>query len=525
MSLTSTELNYLIWRYLQELGFELAAFALEKQASPLTYESSNASTVSRIEPGCLVNLVQKGILYLLAQESGAKDDRLTLFGTLLQEEIDKRSQNGKVIEMNNNHNNNNNVKDNDKLKAKEEKPSSEDTVMEVPFTTKELHPSIHFDISVTCDWHPTIDVYAYGKGTNAIINAVKGDTIADSISINHLTVNPVDINLVSWAPQGNTIVTASVDGQIRAWSPDGKLLNIGSSEFTHISESSSPILELIWSESGQFLLTIDNSLSIYLYDGTNLNQLKQVAYASSSIVDAIWISEFKFVVSFNNTVKVFSVTPLTYELQSIGSLYGHEKNVNKLSLDSISKLLASSSEDFQIKIWTNGLSQESLDVNLLADGIYTHTSTIIDMLWLHHNDTPHLLTLSMEGLINIWDGKSGKNILSNQIFKNSKNFEGFDNVDQFSDSIIFVSSISPDKKVLAIGNDYGAVSLWDVNLENYLGENGSTSFRCLGVYNPSTLENSEESNVGICDLKWDSKSSKVCVSYQGRDSIIIDWKV
>ena len=99
MSLTSNELNYLVWRYLQESGLDLAAYALDKHANCLILEKENISLVSRIEPGCLVSLVQKGIFYSLAQEEvcggDGVDDRLTLFGALVEEEKQKR--NGKPV--------------------------------------------------------------------------------------------------------------------------------------------------------------------------------------------------------------------------------------------------------------------------------------------------------------------------------------------------------------------------------------------------------------------------------------------
>ena len=91
MSLTSKELNYLVWRYLQESGNELAAYALEQKA---TFD--NKDVIQKVQPGCLVELVQKGILYTLAEDSALLTKphydesklglALTLFGALLENE-------------------------------------------------------------------------------------------------------------------------------------------------------------------------------------------------------------------------------------------------------------------------------------------------------------------------------------------------------------------------------------------------------------------------------------------------------
>lgn len=88
MSLTSRELNYLIWRYFQEAGYDLSAFTFDRQSQCLKYEhAENEKIIEKIEPGCLIDLVQKGILYTIA-ESDAKDDSdYTLLGALVQQEI------------------------------------------------------------------------------------------------------------------------------------------------------------------------------------------------------------------------------------------------------------------------------------------------------------------------------------------------------------------------------------------------------------------------------------------------------
>lgn len=60
MSIASEELNYLIWRYLQEAGHEVSALALQEETRVLEFEERFKE---HIPLGCLVQLVQKGILY------------------------------------------------------------------------------------------------------------------------------------------------------------------------------------------------------------------------------------------------------------------------------------------------------------------------------------------------------------------------------------------------------------------------------------------------------------------------------
>lgn len=592
MSLTSNELNYLVWRYLQESGLDLAAYALDKHANCLILEKENISLVSRIEPGCLVSLVQKGIFYSLAQQevcgSDGVDDRLTLFGALVEEE--KQRRNGKPVVLLDSGNDTNN----DSFPLKSENTNQNDEIdksfannnplnytssnsnntttindmtsyasnsknngtsfnreigLHVEFETRVLKPSIDFDESLSCDWHPTIDVFAYGKlDSNAVINAIKDGQISESVTLNHLNVIETtnEINIVTWAPQGNLIVTSGANGELRAWSPDGKLINLANSlsedliianNLNNASNFTSSIIKLLWSDSGQFLLSIDSFMRVCLWDGTNLNPIKQIsppveASPENFIIDACWLGESKFAIStLKNSIKIYSITPFgsTYDLQSIGYLHGHENNISNLILDQSSRLLASSSDyDYEIKIWTNGVSQESLNINSKVSNnpnIKPHTSPIINMYWLHDKQNQsYLLTLSMEGVINLWNGNLGENVLSVEIFKNKANFKlSTKNQENNHDYLIFNSTISPNKQILAIGNDYGGVSFWDINLDNYLFNQSNNILRCLGVYDPELVQDDEKSNVGICDLKWDSKSRKVCVSYRGVSSVIIDW--
>ncbi|GMG39589.1 unnamed protein product [Ambrosiozyma monospora] len=107
MSLSVNELNYLIWRYLQEGGLEVSAYALQDETQVDQYEERYSQ---RVPLGCLVDLVQKGILYSkvdeLIKENKGSDKKLVsqdiinmdfnLFSALDEEEHNKLS--GELIE-------------------------------------------------------------------------------------------------------------------------------------------------------------------------------------------------------------------------------------------------------------------------------------------------------------------------------------------------------------------------------------------------------------------------------------------
>ncbi|EYC28791.1 hypothetical protein Y032_0007g3430 [Ancylostoma ceylanicum] len=63
MSFTSNEINYLIWRYLRESGFEHTAFVFGHES-----ELNDCSiTSSDLPSGSLVSIVQRGLFYIDAE--------------------------------------------------------------------------------------------------------------------------------------------------------------------------------------------------------------------------------------------------------------------------------------------------------------------------------------------------------------------------------------------------------------------------------------------------------------------------
>ncbi|KAG0000676.1 hypothetical protein BGZ80_009350, partial [Entomortierella chlamydospora] len=60
MSVTSEEINYLIFRYLQESGFVHTGFAFQNESHIHKSDYRNAN----VQPGALVSVLQKGLLYM-----------------------------------------------------------------------------------------------------------------------------------------------------------------------------------------------------------------------------------------------------------------------------------------------------------------------------------------------------------------------------------------------------------------------------------------------------------------------------
>ena len=92
MSVTSDEVNFLIYRYLQESGFSHSAFTF-------AYESlvtKSAVTAGDLPPGALISLLQKGLQYVEIEahlnEDGSKRDCPDPFALLMPYTVRKRAR-------------------------------------------------------------------------------------------------------------------------------------------------------------------------------------------------------------------------------------------------------------------------------------------------------------------------------------------------------------------------------------------------------------------------------------------------
>lgn len=568
MSLTSLELNYLIWKYLQESGYELAAFALEKKSQCLEYEHEKNRFIESIQPGCLVNLVQKGILYTFVEDTAeGKEERLTLVNALIKEnELAKsESTTSQNIQLNSQANGDvapdvemedaNSVKEAEVAhKDAANAPEAEELeqVHNVAFTTAILKPFLHFSPSVAAQWHPHSEVFAFGReDASALIHALDSHGVAESVTLNHPPVlmdeHPVsnEISTVTWAPQGVMILTSGIDGEIRAWTPDGRLKNIVNSA-ADSDRVPATLHSLIWNNRGLLLLTIDVNNTVSVWDGSTLAPVGEIVQQSASnphtnathnsqgashppqILTACWLSDSKFaILTAKNAIRIYSVNPLApfeSSVVPVGQLVGHQNAISTILFGNISKLLASASDsDYIIKVWNSSLSQDALELNVASEheqNVYYHASPIVCLSWLSRAGDiqgNELISVSMDGVVNIWDGFSGESIVSANIFKNPDNFRFEEDIDiDQKNSLVYAAAVSPDSKYVAIGDDSGNVSIWDIQLLHYRGV--KDLLRCVGFYAAGKKE-----DIGICDIVWDAKGTHICVSYKGVDSIVLLW--
>ncbi|RKP31529.1 WD40 repeat-like protein [Metschnikowia bicuspidata] len=539
MSLTSVELNYLVWRYLQESGFELAAYALDQSAHCRDYVHPNNPAVDMVRPGTLANLVQKGILYVLLDDAANELSRLhSLVEALVRDHQAQEAHKSALSESRMD------TKNGGKGEgpgasglAKKNRQAKGEYVPHAEFSTASIVPVARCAPSLAAAWHPSTAVFAVGLGNlTAAIHALGTGVIAESVRLNHPLIMDGDsavanaISLVAWHPQGSMLVTAGADGEMRAWSPDGRLENVANS-LTDLDRTALALIALAWNPSGLLAYTIDAKHTLRVWDGATLSLLHELREPMPAVAApyACWLGDRKFAVSTaKNTIKIYSVgaaaTPDVAVL-CVGQLAGHTHVITSLAFSATSRLLTSLSDvDYAIKVWNSQSAQDAIELNVALENlphVHYHTTPIIGTHWLSRPADVQdsvLLTVSMEGTVNIWDAFTGDALVSANVFQNPDNFRFADDQPEVltKNSLVFASAVSPNGKYLALGDDVGNVSMWDVLVSRYADL--KDTLRCLAIYGPGY-----DTEAGICDLVWDHSGRYLCVSYQGTESAVFEW--
>lgn len=578
MSVTSNELNYLIWRYLQETGNELTAYALQKETQVQTLDPVYED---RIPIGCLVDLVQKGIFYCeadqLVDEKGclrSKDDiksRFSLFQALKDSQTEEIESTGRfALRVAEEESKNNDVAESQE--KEQQGPLADETLKEIVAKTDEdnkmdlvsteeedfikvLTPIKTFPPGTSSSWNPTAtSTLSLGEHkSNAIITTLSDikDGICQSkdISLPHpLSISVTlssqdnkfseDITCVSWSNKGNFLLTGSYNGELRLWTIDGKLRNV-------LTLHHAPIISIKWNFDNAYVLSHDQANNTIIWNvatGTAVQHIhhdilknaltptSQVAAAAGSIstntseiygTDPIWLQNTIYAVpGIAGEIFLFNVT--LRQPVPIGKLLGHTAAIGCTSYNEKLKLLATGSDDATVRIW-KGKSQSSSQI------LMGHDQAIISVDWLNmleeeqdtiqketakNKECQYILTSSLDGSVRVWNAYSGKMVAIS-----------------FLDGIpIFEAKLSPSKNLFAVSTEEGTVSIFNVSLAslekiiNVEKQTGSSlivgDVAKLKIQAQYILSGPENSENYVTSVTWSSDSTKLCVSYNESETVI-----
>ena len=410
MSVTSDEVNFLVYRYLQESGFTHSSFTF-------AYESlvtKSAVTASDLPPGALISLLQKGLQYVEIEahlnEDGTKRDMPDPFALLMPYAVRKRAR----MEKN----------------AGDSSSSSSSGVVRKTTVVRSDEVTMlrgHSSEVFICSWNPRYELLASGsKDSTARIwgipNGGSGMASGEVASLHPRVLNHgggddersggegtggdgangdaghKDVTTLDWDPTGKLLATGTFDGQARIWDHDGALVST-------LKAHTGPIFSLKWNKSGSALLSGSVDKTAIVWDPSNGTVKQQFKFHTDPTLDVDWRDDDTFATC--STDKSIHVCQLGQD-SPVKTFTGHEDEVNAIKWSPSGKLLASCSDDNTTKIWSvdapgSGLVHDFTDHDKEVRVFFFFSSVSLQSLFSLSSVSLQSLSLSLSFIFYIVD--------------------------------------------------------------------------------------------------------------------------
>uniref|UniRef100_A0A4W6F0R0 TBL1X/Y related 1 n=1 Tax=Lates calcarifer TaxID=8187 RepID=A0A4W6F0R0_LATCA len=443
MSISSDEVNFLVYRYLQESGFSHSAFTFGIE-SHISQSNINGALVP---PAALISIIQKGLQYVEAEVSINEDgtlfdgrpiESLSLIDAVMPDVVQTRQQayrdkmaqqqaaasapasatGGSIAGNAKNGENTANGEENGAhaLANNHADLMEVDGDVEIP-QNKAMVLRGHESEVFICAWNPVSDLLASGSGdsTARIWNLSENSTSSSTqLVLRHCireggqdVPSNKDVTSLDWNSEGTLLATGSYDGFARIWTKDGNLAST-------LGQHKGPIFALKWNKKGNFILSagVDKVICCFVQ-------------------------------------------------QSYGMpIQGKPNNINAIKWDPTGNLLASCSDDMTLKIWS--MKQDSCVHDLQA-----HSKEIYTIKWSPtgpgtNNPSANLMlaSASFDSTVRLWDVERG--ICIHTLTKHQEP--------------VYSVAFSPDGRHLASGSFDKCVHIWNTQtgalVHSYRGTGG-----------------------------------------------------
>lgn len=480
MSFSSDEVNFLVYRYLQESGFTHSAFVFGAE-SLIAQSNINGALV----PPCgLTSIIQKGLMYVEAEISTGEDgterliDTLSLIDAVMPDVGSSRKQveSGKPL-----------------VKVEGEEPQGGgdqgeamevESGVEIPFEKARVLKGHDSEVFI-CAWNPKQDLLASGSGdsTARIWNMTQGEPTVEvlkhCIKMEGREVpSNKDVTSLDWNCHGNLLATGSYDGFARIWSASGK-------QEKTLGQHKGPIFALKWNKNGKYILSAGVDRTTIIWDASSGTCKQQFAFHSAPALDVDWKCEESF--ASCSTDMQIHVCQLG-QLKPIKSFQGHTNEVNAIKWDPQGKFLASCSDDMTLKIWT-------MDKDTCVHDLQAHQKEIYTIKWsptgpgTNNPNMPLVLaSASFDSTVRLWDVEKG--VCTHTLTRHKEP--------------VYSVAFSPDGKFLASGSFDKCVHIWST-------QSGQLVHSYLGTG-------------GIFEVCWNSRGDKVGASASDGTVFVLDLR-
>uniref|UniRef100_A0A8C7LSC8 TBL1X/Y related 1b n=1 Tax=Oncorhynchus mykiss TaxID=8022 RepID=A0A8C7LSC8_ONCMY len=377
MSISSDEVNFLVYRYLQESGFSHSAFTFGIE-SHISQSNINGALVP---PAALISIIQKGLQYVEAEVSINEDgtlfdgrpiESLSLIDAVMPDVVQTRQQayreklahqqaagagsasgtqgpqpgstkNGEGGTAANGEENGAHALANHHADMMEV-----DGDVEIP-QNKAMVLRGHESEVFICAWNPVNDLLASGSGdsTARIWNLSENSTGSSTqLVLRHCireggqdVPSNKDVTSLDWNSEGTLLATGSYDGFARIWTKDGNLAST-------LGQHKGPIFALKWNKKGNFILSAGVDKTTIIWDAHTGEAKQQFPFHSAPALDVDWQSNNTF--ASCSTDMCIHVCKLGQD-RPVKTFQGHTNEVNAIKWDPTGSLLASCSDDMTLK--------------------------------------------------------------------------------------------------------------------------------------------------------------------------------
>ncbi|XP_050392831.1 F-box-like/WD repeat-containing protein TBL1X [Patella vulgata] len=488
MSFSSDEVNFLVYRYLQESGFVHSAYTFGIE-SHISQTNINGALVP---PAALLNIIQKGLQYTEAEISIAEDgtvrpmESLSLIDAVMPETVESKKQAAAKANPIKTETANTNGEDASHTVANHSENMEVDGTVDIP-TSKTTVLRGHESEVFICAWNPANDLLASGSGdsTARIWNMNDISSNANQLVLRHCiqkggteVPSNKDVTSLDWNCDGTLLATGSYDGYARMWSTDGRLVNT-------LGQHKGPIFALKWNKRGNYILSAGVDKTTIIWDASSGSCQQQFAFHSAPALDVDWQSNISF--ASCSTDQCIHVCRLGHD-RPIKTFQGHTNEVNAIKWEPQGNLLASCSDDMTLKIWS--MKQETCVHDLQA-----HSKEIYTIKWSptgpntnNPNASLILASASFDSTVRLWEVERGTCL--HTLTKHQEP--------------VYSVAFSPDGRYLASGSFDKCVHIWNV-------QSGS-------------LVHSYRGTGGIFEVCWNHRGDKVGASASDGSVFVLDLR-